>query len=99
MGINKFYPKNVKYRPDGSLNPDWINPDMNAGQYIFPPTDKDATRYVVPKASDNSATVFSKYRQGQDEYVVPIPRGANAVLREDGGDEFYYCRDEETKKN
>ena len=69
--INKFYPKWVHYRPDGSLNPNWIDPCMNCGQYIEPPTDKDATRYIVPSENSSSATVFSKDRQRTNEYIVP----------------------------
>ena len=86
--INKFYPKWMKYRPNGTLNPDYIVPVADWEKWETPPTDKDATRYVVPPANSSSATEFSKYRQGQDEYVVPAPRDNGFELAPDRGLEF-----------
>ena len=69
--INKFYPSYIHYRPDGSLNPNWIDPCMNCGQYIEPPTNVDATQYIVPLANSSSATQFAPERQNSNEYIVP----------------------------
>jgi hypothetical protein len=69
--INKFYPSWVHFRPDGSLNPNWIDPCMNCGQYIEPPTNVDATQYVVPQSNNTTATEFAPERQNSNEYIVP----------------------------
>ena len=36
-----------------------------------PPTNKDATQYVVPPANSSSATQFAPERQNSNEYIVP----------------------------
>ena len=91
---NKFYPKWMKYRPNGTLNPDYIVPVADWEKWETPPTDKDATRYIVPKANNSSATEFSKYRQWQDEYIVPAPRDNDMILAPDRGTEYILLADD-----
>jgi hypothetical protein len=69
--INKFYPKWRKYKDNGEKNPNYLMPVADWEKWETPPTNKDATTYIVPKANNSSATEFSPERQNSNEYIVP----------------------------